>query len=118
MHISMVRRLNLANKPAMQMLLTGDLISAKKAKKIGLINQVVQSDELSEAVNIMASKIASKSSMTITTGKKAFYQQLDMNLADAYQYAGDVMVDNMLKVDAKEGIGAFVEKRKPKWQDQ
>jgi len=109
---------NVANKHAMEMLLTGDMISATKAEQIGLINRVVNAVELTKQSMAMATKIASKSSMALATGKRAFYQQRTMNLIDAYQHASKVMVDNMLKQDAQEGINAFIEKRPPSWQDE
>lgn len=108
---------NVSNKHAMEMLLTGDMTSAKCAAEIGLINRAVGTDELQEATMEMARKIASKSSMILATGKRAFYAQREMTLSEAYDYASGVMVDNMLAVDAKEGIGAFIEKRAPQWQD-
>ncbi|KGK43016.1 enoyl-CoA hydratase [Nitrincola sp. A-D6] len=109
---------NVSNKHAIEMLLTGDMIPASRAVEMGLINQVVKQGSVQEATNTMASKIASKSSMTLATGKKAFYAQRDMSLSDAYQYASQVMVDNMLAQDAKEGIEAFIEKRSPQWQNK
>ena len=108
---------NVSNKHAMEMLLTGDTTPAARAEKIGLINRVVSEDELQEATLELALKIASKSSMTLATGKRAFYAQREMPLAEAYDYASQVMVDNMLARDAEEGIGAFIEKRAPQWQD-
>lgn len=108
---------NVANKHAMEMLLTGDMISAVRAAEIGLVNRSVPDDALRAATLEMAGKIASKSSMTLATGKQAFYAQREMPLADAYAYASQVMVDNMLARDAEEGIGAFIEKRAPQWQD-
>ena len=102
----------------MEMLLTGDLISPYKAVEIGLINQVVNNESLQKTVLDVASKISKKSAMTLKIGKEAFYNQLDMNLSDAYEYASNVMVQNMLKIDAEEGIDAFINKRKPKWKDQ
>lgn len=108
---------NVSNKHAMEMLLTGDMIPADRAAEIGLVNRAVPSDVLRAAVMEMAGKIASKSSMTLATGKRAFYAQRDMPLAEAYAYASQVMVDNMLARDAEEGIGAFIEKRAPQWQD-
>jgi enoyl-CoA hydratase/carnithine racemase len=108
---------NVANKHAMEMLLTGDMISAARAAEIGLVNRSVPDDALRTATLEMAGKIASKSSMTLATGKQAFYAQREMPLADAYAYASQVMVDNMLARDAEEGIGAFIEKRAPQWQD-
>lgn len=108
---------NVANKHAMEMLLTGDMTPADRAAEIGLVNRAVAADSLRDAVMEMAGKIASKSSMTLATGKRAFYAQREMPLTDAYAYASQVMVDNMLARDAEEGIGAFIEKRAPQWQD-
>jgi enoyl-CoA hydratase/carnithine racemase len=108
---------NVADKHAMEMLLTGDMTSAARAAEIGLVNRVVAAEALPDAVMTMARKIASKSSMTLATGKRAYYAQREMTLADAYDYASGIMVENMLAQDAKEGIGAFVEKRIPQWQD-
>jgi enoyl-CoA hydratase/carnithine racemase len=108
---------NVSNKHAMEMLLTGDMTSAARAAEIGLVNRVVAEAALQAATTEMARKIASKSSMTLATGKRAFYAQREMPLAEAYDYASQVMVDNMLAHDAQEGIGAFIEKRTPQWQD-
>ena len=109
---------NVGNKHAMEMLLTGDMTSAARAAEIGLVNRTVAPDELRDATLEMARKIASKSSMTLATGKRAFYAQREMPLSQAYEYASKVMVENMLARDAEEGIGAFIEKRAPQWQDQ
>jgi enoyl-CoA hydratase/carnithine racemase len=109
---------NVSRKAAMEMLLTGELITAEDAQRIGLINRVVAAGrEHSEALKL-AEKIAGKSSLTVKIGKEAFYRQAEMPLADAYKYASEVMVENMLARDAEEGIGAFIEKREPKWQDK
>lgn len=108
---------NLSNKHAMEMLLTGDMTTATRAAEIGLVNHVVPTESLREASMELAEKIASKSSMTLATGKRAFYAQREMNLEQAYTFASNVMVENMMANDAKEGISAFVEKRKPDWQD-
>jgi len=109
---------NVSRKAAMEMLLTGDLISAEDAQRIGLVNRVVApGTERDEALKL-ARQIASKSALTVKIGKEAFYRQLEMNLADAYRYASEVMVENMLARDAEEGIGAFVEKRTPTWEDR
>lgn len=108
---------NVATKHAMEMLLTGDMTPAARAAEMGLVNRAVPADALRDATMEMARKIASKSSMTLATGKRAFYAQRDMPLAEAYDYASAVMVQNMLTLDAAEGIGAFVEKRAPQWQD-
>ncbi|MFT5657054.1 MAG: enoyl-CoA hydratase/carnithine racemase [Gammaproteobacteria bacterium] len=109
---------NVSNKAAMEMLLTGAMLSAEKAENIGLLNRVVAEADLTEATMAMAASIASKSSMTLATGKKAFYAQADMSLSDAYDYASKIMVENMLKHDAEEGINAFIEKRSPTWKDR
>jgi enoyl-CoA hydratase/carnithine racemase len=109
---------NVSNKAAMEMLLTGDMIDAEQAQEFGLINRVIEADKLTASTMEIAEKIASKSTMTVATGKQAFYRQGEMPLSDAYAYASEVMVNNMLKHDAREGIGAFVEKRLPEWQDR
>ena len=109
---------NVSNKHAMEMLLTGDMISADRAAQIGLINKAVATEALALAVHEMALKIASKSSMTLATGKRAFYQQSQMSLSDAYDYTAQIMVDNLMAHDAEEGIEAFISKRDPKWQDR
>lgn len=106
---------NLGRKHAMEMLLTGEEISADEARRIGLINRVVSKGmALAEAMNI-AKLIATKSPATLAIGKRAFYEQAEMGLEDAYRYASNVMVENMLARDAEEGIGAFLEKRTPNW---
>ena len=109
---------NVSNKAAMEMLLTGEMIDSKKAEKIGLVNRVVADDVLGQETIDLARLIASKSSMALETGKKAFYSQKEMSLSEAYEFASKVMVDNMLKHDAKEGINAFIEKRQPEWKDK
>ena len=109
---------NTTNKHAMEMLLTGDMTPAARAAEIGLVNYAVPEAELQATTMEMARKIASKSSMTLATGKRAYYAQREMPLAEAYDYASRVMVDNMLAHDAEEGIGAFIEKRAPRWQDR
>jgi enoyl-CoA hydratase/carnithine racemase len=109
---------NVNKKNAMEMLLTGDFIDAEKAKEIGLINNSVPREELILEVNKLAEKIASKSTMTVATGKKAFYAQAEMDLSEAYKYTSKTMTDNLLKNDAKEGISAFLEKRSPDWKDE
>ena len=108
---------NVSKKDAMKMLLTGDMIDANEAKNISLINDYVAEDELSKTVMRLAKKIAQKSSVTIKTGKEAFYNQFEMNLSDAYKYTSKIMAENMLKNDAKEGINAFIDKRDPNWSD-
>src|SRR5437764_227046 len=109
---------NVSRKHAMQMLLTGDLISAEDAARIGLVNEVVPAGEERAAALGLAAKIAGKSMLTVKIGKEAFYRQAEMSLADAYDYASQVMVENMLARDAEEGISAFIEKRDAKWQDR
>jgi enoyl-CoA hydratase/carnithine racemase len=109
---------NVSRKAAMEMLLTGEMISAEDAARIGLLNRVVAPGrERSEALKL-AEIIASKSSATVKIGKEAFYRQAEMPLAEAYRYASEVMVENMLARDAEEGISAFIQKREPKWQDR
>lgn len=109
---------NVANKHAMEMLLTGELIPAQRACEIGLVNRVVDTGtERGEAL-ALAKRIASKSAHTLKIGKEAFYRQREMDLESAYRYTAEVMTENMLARDAEEGIGAFVEKRTPKWEDR
>ena len=105
---------NVSRKHAMQMLLTGDLISADEAARIGLVNEVVPAGQERAAAIKLAEKIAAKSTAIVKIGKQAFYRQAEMSLADAYDYAAQVMVENMLARDAEEGISAFIEKRDPK----
>jgi len=107
---------NLPRKAAMQMLLTGDFISAAEAQAYGLINEVVEAGELKQATRDLAHKIAAKSSHAIKLGKAMFYRQLTMDLSGAYAYAGEKMACNMESEDAREGIDAFIEKRKPDWK--
>ena len=102
-------------KHAMEMLLTGEMVDAATAKDFGLVNRVVPSEYLSQIVNKYAATIAAKSAATLRMGKQAFYAQAEMRLADAYDYASRAMVENMLAADAKEGIAAFIGKRKPEW---
>jgi enoyl-CoA hydratase/carnithine racemase len=109
---------NVSNKHAMEMLLTGDMISADDAYRIGLVNRVVPASKASEQALALARQIASKSMLTVKIGKEAFYKQRELNLADAYKLTIDVMVENMLAHDAQEGIGAFIEKRDPNWEDR
>ena len=103
------------NKHSMEMLLTGDFIDAVKAKSIGLINNNFSEDELVNKTREMAIKIANKSSQTLKIGKKAFYNQTEMTISDAYKYASEIMIENMMNHDSEEGIAAFLEKRKPNW---
>ena len=108
---------NVSRKAAMEMLLTGEMISAEDAHRIGLINRVVSPTELSDATTKLAQLIASKPSKTVKIGKEAFSRQLEMGLSLAYDYASEVMTTNMLAAEAEEGIGAFVEKRAPNWPE-
>jgi enoyl-CoA hydratase/carnithine racemase len=108
---------NVAPKHAMEMLLMGDMISADDAFRMGLVNRVVPAGSALDEALRMAEIIASKSVHTVRIGKRAFYEQLEMDLDEAYADASRVMVDNMLARDAKEGIGAFVEKRQPVWAE-
>src|SRR5215469_7497265 len=109
---------NVPRKHAMEMLLTGDMIAAEDAARIGLVNHVVEPGSERDAALELARKITAKSALTLKIGKEAFYRQLEMPLADAYKYASEVMVENMLTRDAEEGISAFIEKREPKWEDR
>src|SRR5215468_3126532 len=109
---------NVGRKHAMEMLLTGDLIPAEDARRIGLVNRVVPPGTERQEAIALARQIAAKSSYVVKLGKEAFYRQLEMGLAEAYEYAARVMVENMLARDAAEGIGAFVEKREPTWEDR
>lgn len=105
-------------KHAMEMLLTGEMIDAGTAREFGLINRVVPAEYLTQVVNKYAQAIVSKSPAAIEIGKRAFYQQAEMGLADAYAHASRVMVDSMLGRASQEGIAAFIEKRKPHWDDE
>ncbi len=107
---------NVPRKRAMEMLLLGEMMGAAEAAEYGLVNRVVPKGEAYAAALEMARIIASKSPLTVAIGKKAFYEQIDMPLSAAYDYAAKVMVENMLKADAAEGIGAFLEKRDPVWK--
>ena len=106
---------NLSRKAAMEMLLLGDMVAANEAKELGLVNRVVKPDETVNAAVELGRKVAEKPKATLKIGKEAFYRQLEMPLEEAYAYASAVMVENMLHEEAKEGIGAFLEKREPRW---
>ncbi len=103
-------------KHAMEMLLTGDLIDAERAYEMGLVNRVVAPGDLDATTDALARQIAAKSPLTLAIGKEAFYRQLELGLDDAYNYASETMVRNMLARDAEEGIDAFIQKRDPKWE--
>jgi enoyl-CoA hydratase/carnithine racemase len=106
---------NMPAKPVLQMLLTGEPINADDARRLGLVNEVVGGQFLTETVMGLAAKIAAKPRATIKTGKDAFYRQREMSLSQAYDYAARVMTENMLAAEAEEGICAFLEKRSPQW---
>lgn len=108
---------NVSRKHAMDMLLTGGTVPAAQAERMGLVNRVVPAGEALGEARTLAAVIASKSPAVLRIGKRTFYEQAEMPLAQAYAHAAAVMVENMLHADAVEGIGAFVEKREPRWQD-
>jgi enoyl-CoA hydratase/carnithine racemase len=109
---------NVPRKQAMEMLLTGEPVSATAARELGLVNRVVTAGTERDTAIALAQKIARQSAYAIKLGKAAFYRQAEMSLADAYRYTAEVMTENMMARDAEEGIGAFIEKREPKWQDK
>ncbi|HEY0267236.1 MAG TPA: enoyl-CoA hydratase [Rhizomicrobium sp.] len=106
---------NVSRKAAMEMLLTGEMVDAGRAVQLGLVNRAVAPDMLESETLALAQLIAAKPRATVKIGKEAFYRQLEMPMAEAYDYASQVMTENMLAADAKEGIGAFLEKREPQW---
>lgn len=108
---------NISRKRAMEMLLTGEMIDAAAALKFGLVNRIVPSEALDDAAAEMARVIAAKSPEAIRLGKKAVRVQAASDLAEAYEHASRVMVENMLAADAAEGISAFLEKRTPRWSN-
>ena len=114
--VAVSRKVN--RKRMMKMLLTGDSIKASYAKEIGLINDCFSKSRLNKEVLKLAKQIASKSNLTINIGKQTFYKQLEMPLRKAYSYTSKMMAQNMMTMDAKEGISAFLEKRKPKWKNK
>jgi enoyl-CoA hydratase/carnithine racemase len=108
---------NVGRKAAMEMLLTGELITAEHAREIGLVNRVVRPEALESETMALAAHIAARSALTLAIGKEAFYRQAEMDLDAAYVYAAETMVRNMMARDAAEGIDAFLEKRTPHWTD-
>lgn len=109
---------SVASKHALEMLLTGGFVSARRAYEIGLVNKVVPSQELDQSAFQLAEKIAEKSPLTLEIGKRAYYEQIDHDLRSAYKYCSRVMVENMMARDAEEGIDAFLEKREPVWRGE
>jgi len=109
---------NVPRKQAMAMLLTGQSVTADEAVAIGLINRAVPAAELTKETMALAGKVAAKPFATVRTGKRAFYEQLEMPMEAAYHYAAQVMTENMLHAEANEGICAFLEKRPPNWPAQ
>ena len=114
--VAVSRKIN--RKPMMKMLLTGEPVKAKYAKEIGLINDYFPKSKLNNEVFKIAKKISSKSNLTIKIGKEAFYKQLEMPLKKAYAYTSKMMTINMMAIDAREGISAFLEKRVPNWKNK
>ena len=108
---------NVGRKQAMALLLTGEPVDAATAERIGLINKAVPAPDLDAATAALAERIAGKPPAVIKLGKEAFHKQIEMGLAEAYDYASEVMALNMLGEDAAEGIAAFLEKRPAKWRD-
>jgi enoyl-CoA hydratase/carnithine racemase len=108
---------NVARKHAMEMLLTGEAIGAEDARRIGLVNRIVEPHALAGETMNLARLIAAKPAGTVKIGKEAFYRQLEMSLGDAYAYASEVMTMNMLDAAAEEGVGAFFDKRPAKWPE-
>ena len=106
---------NIPRKNSFEMLTTGSFINAKTAKQYGLINKITTTEELDQVTDELAKTIASKLAIAVKIGKEAFYNQLEMSIEDAYNYTGDVMVENMLYRDTEEGIRAFIDKRDPNW---
>jgi len=106
---------NVSRKAAMEMLLLGEMVGAQEAKDFGLVNRVVEPDRVINEAIELGRKIAAKPKQTLKIGKEAFYRQLDMKLEEAYRYTTTVMVENMLDAEAEEGIGAFLDKRPPRW---
>jgi enoyl-CoA hydratase/carnithine racemase len=106
---------NVSRKRAMEMLLLGEMLSAREAAEYGLVNRVVPAGTALDAALELARTVASKPPVTLAIGKEAFYRQAEMSLADAYDYAAGVMVENMMHAESKEGIGAFLQKRTPDW---
>ena len=107
---------NIPRKKAFEMLTTGSFIEAERAETLGLVNRVVAPDALEAEAMALAQTVAAKLGVAVRVGKEAFYNQIQMNVSDAYAYTGDVMVENMLNRDTIEGIAAFLDKRDPTWE--
>jgi enoyl-CoA hydratase/carnithine racemase len=107
---------NMTRKKAFEILMTGEFIDAAMAVQQGLINYAVPAAELESTVQQLAAKIAAKSAVAVSTGKQMFYQQIEMDMAEAYHYASEVMACNIMAEDAGEGIDAFIQKRPAQWQ--
>ncbi|HSR71972.1 MAG TPA: enoyl-CoA hydratase-related protein, partial [Kiloniellales bacterium] len=109
---------NVASKEAFEMLFTGELVSAERAREIGLVNRVAPAERLDDAVTELSEAILAKSQAAVAAGKRVFYRQLQMGLEEAYAYAGEEMAANMMFHDAGEGIDAFLAKRRPVWRHE
>jgi enoyl-CoA hydratase/carnithine racemase len=107
---------NIARKQAFEMLTTGSFIDAERAETLGLVNRVVAPDALETEAMMLAQTVADNLGVAVKIGKEAYYNQIQMNVADAYAYTGDVMVENILHRDTAEGIAAFLDKRDPTWE--
>ena len=107
---------NIGRKQAMEMLVLGDPVSADRALALGLVNRVVPADRLDAEIAEMTARITDKSALTIRVGKEAFYRQVEAGIEDAYAYTAEIMAANMMSHDAQEGVGAFIDKRKPIWR--
>ncbi|TVR09767.1 MAG: enoyl-CoA hydratase [Salinarimonadaceae bacterium] len=107
---------NVASKHAMEMLLLGEFVDAREALRIGLVNRVVAEGSAIAEASALGRRIAAKPAATLRIGKRAFYEQREMTLDEAYDYAAKVMADNLMIADAEEGVGAFIEKREPRWE--
>lgn len=109
---------NIGRKRAMELLTTGALMNAHEAMTAGIVNRICADDDLGETTQQLAETLAERSQAVLALGKKAFYEQLEMPLDEAYRHTSNVIVDNMMMKDAEEGIGAFLDKRKPEWNDE
>lgn len=109
---------NIGRKKAMELLTTGAMINAHEAMVAGLVNKIVHDNDLVDETMKLTAKVAARSQAVLALGKRAFYQQVEKPLDEAYDLTSKAIVDNMMMKDAKEGIGAFLEKRQPKWSDE